>query len=97
MQGLEMKTTSHARIWYARQLDVSRTSIQQAVTRLRRACAAGDATMALETLIKAVPDYEASEVAVKTARLASLRVNAPSTRMSKTDRGVRPDVLGRSA
>jgi hypothetical protein len=53
--------------------------------------------MALETLIKAVPDYEASEVAVKTARLASLRVNAPSTRMSKTDRGVRPDVLGRSA
>ncbi len=79
-QGLEMKTTSHPRIWFARQLDVSRTAVQQAVTLLRRACAAGDATMALETITKAVPGYEASEAAVKTARLASLRVNAPSTR-----------------
>ena len=79
-QGLEMKATSHPRIWFARQLDVSRTAVQQAVTLLRRACAAGDATMALETITKAVPGYEASEAAVKAARLASLRVNAPSTR-----------------
>jgi FlaA1/EpsC-like NDP-sugar epimerase len=63
-QGLEMKTTSHERIWYARQLDVSRTLIQQAITRLRRACAAGDAAMALETLMMAVQDYEASELAL---------------------------------
>ena len=96
-QGLEMKTTSHARIWYARQLDVSRTSIQQAITRLRRACAAGDAAMALETLIKAVPDYEASDLALKTARLASLRVNAPSTRAPRSADTLRPDALGRSA
>jgi hypothetical protein len=91
-QGLEMKTTSHARIWYARQLDVSRTSIQQAITRLRRACAAGDAAMALETLIKAVPDYEASDLALKTARLASLRVNAPSIRCDPTRSVDRHDV-----
>jgi FlaA1/EpsC-like NDP-sugar epimerase len=79
-QGLEMKTTSHARISYARQLDAPRASIQHAVRQLRRACAAGDAALALETIIEAVPDYEASEVALKTARLASLRLNAPSTR-----------------
>jgi FlaA1/EpsC-like NDP-sugar epimerase len=83
-QGLEMKTTSHARILYARQLDASRVSIQYAVTQLRRACAAGDAALALGTIIKAVPDYEASEVALKTARLASLRLNAPSTRAGST-------------
>ena len=81
-QGLEMKTTSHPRIWYARQLDVPRVSIQRAVTQLRRACAAGDATLALETIVKAVPDYEASDAAIKAARLASLRVSAPSTRGS---------------
>ena len=81
-QGLEMKTTSHPRIWYARQLDIPRVSIQRAVTQLRRACAAGDAAMALEAIVKAVPDYEASDAALKAARLASLRVSAPSTRGS---------------
>ena len=95
-QELEMKATSHPRIWSARQRDVSRTSIQQAVTRLRRACAAGDAAMALETLIKAVPDYEASELAKKRARLASLRLNAPSTRQSSSLAGLQSDVIGRS-
>jgi FlaA1/EpsC-like NDP-sugar epimerase len=81
-QGLEMKATSHPRIWFARQLDVPRTSIQRAVTQLRRACAAGDAALALETIVKAVPDYEATDAARKAARLASLRVSAPSTRGS---------------
>jgi FlaA1/EpsC-like NDP-sugar epimerase len=81
-QGLDMKTTSHPRIWYARQLDIPRVSIQRAVTQLRRACAAGDAAMALEAIVKAVPDYDASEAALKGARLASLRVSAPSTRGS---------------
>jgi FlaA1/EpsC-like NDP-sugar epimerase len=79
-QGLEMKTTSHPRIWYARQLDVPRATIQHAVTQLRRACAAGDAARALEAIVKAVPDYEISEAALKAARLASLRVNASSIR-----------------
>jgi len=96
-QELEMKATSHPRISYARQLDVSRTAIQQAVTRLRRACATGDAAMALETLIKAVPHYEASESAKKTARLASLRLNAPSTRQSSSFATLQLDVIGRSA
>jgi FlaA1/EpsC-like NDP-sugar epimerase len=95
-QGLEMKTTSHARIWYARQLDASRASIQHAVTQLRRACAAGDAALALETISKVVPDYEASEAALKTARLASLRVNASSTREPATNTS-RVHPLGRSA
>lgn len=35
------------------------SSIQRAVTQLRRACAVGDATLALETIVKAVPDYDA--------------------------------------
>jgi FlaA1/EpsC-like NDP-sugar epimerase len=80
---LEMKATSHPRIWLARQLDVPRTSIQRAVTQIRRACAAGDAALALEAIVKVVPGYEASDVALKAARLASLRVSAPSTRGSE--------------
>src|SRR5262245_22942475 len=85
-QGLEMKTTSHPRIWFARQLDVSRSAIQTTVTRLRRACASGDASTALDAISKAVPDYEASETALKSARLTALRVNAPSTRADALDR-----------
>jgi FlaA1/EpsC-like NDP-sugar epimerase len=94
-QGLEMKTTSHPRIWFARQLDVSRAMVQHAVTQLRRACASGDAALALEVLARAVPDYEASDSALKIARLASLRVSAPSSH--KSSAAVRADVLGRSA
>jgi FlaA1/EpsC-like NDP-sugar epimerase len=78
-QGLEMKPTSHARIFVARQLDVSRSTVQAAIRHIRRACAAGDAVMVLDAVGRAVPDYEPSEAALKTARLASLRVNAPST------------------
>jgi FlaA1/EpsC-like NDP-sugar epimerase len=88
-QGLEMKTTSHPRIWYARQLDVPRTTIQHVVMHLRRACAAGDAARALEMILKAVPDYESSDAALKAARLASLRVSAPSARAGSPS--VRPD------
>jgi len=96
-QGLEMKTTSHPRIWFARQLDISRPLVQLAVTRLRRACASGDAAAALDAIVKAVPDYQASESALKTARLVALRVNAPSTRAGSTDAPGRSDALGRSA
>ena len=96
-QGLEMKTTSHPRIWFARQLDISRPLVQLAVTRLRRACASGDAAAALDAIVKAVPDYQASESALKTARLVALRVNAPSTRAGSTDVPGRSDALGRSA
>jgi FlaA1/EpsC-like NDP-sugar epimerase len=81
-QGLEMKKTSHPRIWSARQKDVARHEIIKAVRQLRRACAAGDATMALETVAGAVSGYEPSEVAVKAARSASRRVGAPSTKVT---------------
>ena len=81
-QGLEMKTTSHPRIWSARQNDVSRHDIVRAVRQIRRACASGDATMALETLARAVAGYEPSEVAVKAARSASRRVGASSAKVT---------------
>jgi len=78
-QGLEMKKTSHPRIWSARQKDVARHEIVKAVRQIRRACAAGDATMALETIQAAVAGYEPSEVAIKAARSASRRVGATSS------------------
>ncbi len=81
-QGLEMKKTSHPRIWSARQKDVARHEIIKAVRQLRRACAAGDATMALDTLASAVAGYEPSEVAVKAARSASRRVGASSAKVT---------------
>ena len=83
-QGLEMKRTAHPRIWSARQLDASRASIQHAVRQIRRACAVGDAAGVLAEMAQAVPDYEASEAAVRYARLASLRVSAPSSRTPTT-------------
>jgi FlaA1/EpsC-like NDP-sugar epimerase len=81
-QGLEMKKTSHPRIWSARQKDVSRQDVIKAVRQIRRACASGDAAMALDAIAAAVPDYEPSETAQKTARLMSLRINSRSTRES---------------
>jgi FlaA1/EpsC-like NDP-sugar epimerase len=81
-QGLEMKKTSHARIWSARQKDVSRHEIVKAIRQIRRACAAGDATMALDTIASAVAGYEPSELAVKAARSASRRVSAPSSKVT---------------
>ena len=81
-QGLEMKKTSHPRIWSARQKDVSRQDVIKAVRQIRRACAAGDATMALDAIAAAVPDYEPSETAIKAARSASRRVGAPSSKIT---------------
>jgi FlaA1/EpsC-like NDP-sugar epimerase len=77
-QGLEMKKTSHPRIWSARQKDVSRQHLIHAIRQIRRACASGDAAMALETIAAAVPDYEPSDVALKAARVASRRLGIPS-------------------
>jgi len=75
-QGLEMKKTSHPRIWSARQQTISRTDVINAVRQLRRACASGDAHMALDVISAAVARYETSDTAVKAARSASLRVGA---------------------
>jgi len=81
-QGLEMKQTSHDRIWMARQLDVSRSAVQTAIRQIRRACAAGDAARTLEVIGKAVPDYEPSEAATRLARLVSLRAGVASTHVA---------------
>ena len=81
-QGLEMKRTSHARIWSTRQKDVPRHDVIRAIRQIRRACAAGDATMALDTIARAVAGYEPSEVAVKAARVASRRIGARSTKVT---------------
>lgn len=78
-QGLEMRKTSHPRIWSARQKDVPRREIIRAVRQLRRACASGDAMMALETLAGAVAGYEPSDAAIKAARSASRRIGAASS------------------
>jgi FlaA1/EpsC-like NDP-sugar epimerase len=95
-QGLEMKQTSHGRIWMARQLDVSRAAVQTAVRQIRRACAAGDAAKALDAIAKAVPDYEPSEAATKVARLVSLRAGVPTARVAGPAAS-RQESLGRPA
>jgi FlaA1/EpsC-like NDP-sugar epimerase len=92
-QGLEMKKTSHPRIWSARQKDVSRADIIMAIRQIRRACAAGDAAMALDTIAAAVPDYEPSEVAAKAARLASRRAGVSA----RAGNAQRPDALKQTA
>jgi FlaA1/EpsC-like NDP-sugar epimerase len=97
MQGLEMKATSHPRIWHARQHEVARTSILRAVTQLRRACASGDAAAALEALADVVPDYQISDAARKAARLASLRAKGPATHEPVKAQAFRTEVFGRSA
>jgi hypothetical protein len=71
-----MKKTSHPRIWSARQQTISRADVINAVRQLRRACASGDAHMALDVIAAAVAGYETSDTAVKAARSASLRVGA---------------------
>jgi FlaA1/EpsC-like NDP-sugar epimerase len=92
-QGLEMKKTSHPRIWSARQKDVSRQDIIHAVRQIRRACASGDAGLALDTLAAAVPDYEPSEAAVKTARSTSRRAGVSA----QAARALQRDALPRTA
>lgn len=81
-QGIEIKKTSHPRIWSSRQHDVPRQAIIHAVREIRRACAAGDAAMALNAITAAVPEYEPSDAAVKHARLVSQRVGVRGTRDS---------------
>jgi FlaA1/EpsC-like NDP-sugar epimerase len=70
-QGLEMRRTSHDRIWSARQRDVSRHVVEHALRAIRRGCASGDAFAVLEAINMAVIDYEASNAAVSAAREAS--------------------------
>jgi hypothetical protein len=76
---------------------VARTIILRAITQLRRACACGDAAAALEVLVDVVPEYEASDVARKVARLASLRVKSPGSHESVRMPVLRTEVFGRTA
>lgn len=76
-QGLAMMPTSHERIWSARQRDVLGTTVRNALTRLRRACATGDAFAAINALMSVVDDFEPSPHAVAAARAASLNAAAP--------------------
>ena len=67
-QGLEMHATDDAAIWRARQAPID-SSITLLLTRLREACAAGDAADALRAVRAAVPDYVPSPQ----ARAAAIR------------------------
>jgi FlaA1/EpsC-like NDP-sugar epimerase len=77
-QGLEMRKTSHARIWSARQRDVARPVIEHALRLVRRGCASGDASRVLDAITMAVVDFEPSRAAVAAARHASFAAAAPA-------------------
>jgi FlaA1/EpsC-like NDP-sugar epimerase len=66
-QGLEMKRTSHHRIWRARQRDVPRLEVYRALRHLTRACAKGDTAGALNAVRMAVSDYVPSQAVLELA------------------------------
>jgi hypothetical protein len=72
-----MRSTSHPRIWSARQRRVVLEAVTAAVRSLRRACAHGDAEAALWSMEQVVEDFTASTAAWTAAR-ASV---APRRRM----------------
>lgn len=77
-QGLEMRRTSHARIWSARQRETGRVAIAHAVRQLRRGCATGDAVTALSAIRMAVDDFQPSQAATAAARRVSVTMTTPS-------------------
>jgi len=77
-QGLTMRSTSHPRIWSARQRRIALESIESAVRALRRASASGDAEAALWAMEQIVDDFTASNAAWAAARAVSV---APRRRM----------------
>jgi len=77
-QGLTMRSTSHPRIWSARQRRIALETIQSAVRSLRRASASGDAEAALWAMEQVVEDFTASSAAWAAARATSV---APRRRM----------------
>jgi FlaA1/EpsC-like NDP-sugar epimerase len=76
-QGLTMRSTSHPRIWSARQRRVAQDAITVAVRSLRRAAANGDAESALWAMEQVVEDFTASRSAWATAR----KTTAPRRRV----------------
>jgi hypothetical protein len=78
-QGLEMRRTSHHRIWRARQRDVPRHEVYRALRALVRACATGDAGATLDAIRLAVSDYVPSQAALGLAqRGRARRLTLPS-------------------
>jgi FlaA1/EpsC-like NDP-sugar epimerase len=71
-QGLTMRSTSHPRIWSARQRRVALQAIETAVRSLRRAVASGDAEGALWAMEQVVEDFSASTAAWTAARAVSV-------------------------
>ena len=72
-QGLTMRSTSHPRIWSARQRRVAQQTIADAIRSLRRAVAAGDAERALGAMEQVVDDFAASSAAWTAARASAVR------------------------
>jgi FlaA1/EpsC-like NDP-sugar epimerase len=67
-QGLTTRSTSHPRIWSARQRRVAPQTVALAIRSLRRAVAGGDAEGALGAMESAVEDFSASAAAWTAAR-----------------------------
>ncbi len=75
-QGLRMAPTRYRRLWVARQRPGGAATIARALSRLRRANAAGDALDALETIASVVTDFDISQDAWSAARTKSVEVAA---------------------
>jgi FlaA1/EpsC-like NDP-sugar epimerase len=75
-QGLRMCRTSHRGIWVARQRRSNAKAVAGAVSRLRRATAAGDALDALEAMASLVTDFVISQQAWAAARAQSVEAAA---------------------
>jgi FlaA1/EpsC-like NDP-sugar epimerase len=67
-QGLAMRRTAHPRILSARQRPVAPALVRRAIRSAARACAAGNARDALETIVEVVSDFVPSDLAVTSAR-----------------------------
>jgi FlaA1/EpsC-like NDP-sugar epimerase len=76
-QGLEMRQTSHPRIWSARQRPIAPAQIGVAIRELRRACARGDAASVLAILECTVDGFVASRAASAAAAAQVLNVAPP--------------------
>jgi FlaA1/EpsC-like NDP-sugar epimerase len=74
-QGLTMRSTSHPRIWSARQRPVGQQAIAAAVRAIRRAVAVGDAEAALEAMQQAVGDFTPSAAARAAARTTAVALH----------------------
>jgi FlaA1/EpsC-like NDP-sugar epimerase len=84
-QGLEMRRTSHHRIWRARQGDVPRLAVYRALRGLTRACATGDTGAALDAIRLAVSDYVPSQAVLDLA--ARPRPQQPAIREPRVSLG----------